>query len=50
MVAHRLSTIKDCDRIVVFQNGNIVEEGNYDELMGKNAAFARLVKKQQLER
>ena len=50
MVAHRLSTIKDCDRIVVFQNGNIVEEGNYDELMGKNAAFAKLVKKQQLEK
>lgn len=48
MVAHRLSTVVGCDRILVMDGGSIVEEGSYDELMAKNGAFARLVRKQVL--
>ena len=48
MVAHRLSTVMECDRILVMDGGKIVEEGTYDELMGKGGMFARLVRKQVL--
>jgi len=48
MVAHRLSTVMGCDRILVMDGGRIVEEGTYDELMEKNGRFARLVRKQVL--
>ena len=47
MVAHRLSTVKDCDRIIMIDEGRIKEEGTYDELMEKNGAFANLVRRQQ---
>lgn len=46
MVAHRLSTVKDCDRIVVIREGEIVEQGNYKQLMEQNGYFAELVHKQ----
>lgn len=46
MVAHRLSTVKDCDRIVLFKDGCIAEEGTYHELIAKNGDFAELVRKQ----
>ncbi len=46
MVAHRLSTVENFDRIIMFDNGKIVEEGTYKELMDKNGRFAELVKKQ----
>lgn len=42
IVAHRLSTIRDADRIVVMQNGEAVECGNYEELMAKKGAFYEL--------
>ena len=48
MVAHRLSTVVGCDRILVMEAGKIVEEGTYDELMAMGGAFARLVHKQVL--
>ena len=48
VIAHRLSTIRECDRIIVLDKGRIVEDGNYEELMGKNGFFAELVKRQQL--
>lgn len=48
MVAHRLSTIKDCDQIAMFKNGRIVEKGTYDELMEMDGEFASLVRKQQV--
>lgn len=48
MVAHRLSTVRDFDRIVLMEKGMIVEEGTYQELMEKGEGFARLVKKQML--
>ena len=48
MVAHRLSTVRDFDRIVLMEKGMIVEEGTYQELMEKGEGFARLVRKQML--
>lgn len=48
VVAHRLSTIKNCDRIVVLDGGKIVEDGTYDELVAKKGYFAELVERQQL--
>ena len=42
LVAHRLSTIKNADRIAVMENGKIIEIGNYEELMAKKGAFYKL--------
>ena len=42
IVAHRLSTIRDADRIVVMENGEAVEIGTYDELMAKQGKFFEL--------
>ena len=47
MVAHRLSTIKDADRIVVMENGRVAEIGKYDELMAKKGKFYQLKKMQE---
>ena len=47
-VAHRLSTIKNSDRIVVMDQGEIKEIGNHEMLMEKNGIYARLVKLQSL--
>ncbi|CAK64833.1 unnamed protein product (macronuclear) [Paramecium tetraurelia] len=41
-IAHRISTIKDSDAIYVFEDGKIVEEGNYQKLVGLKGAFYRL--------
>ncbi len=46
VVAHRLSTIRNVNRIYVLVNGEIVEEGDHDELLAGNGAFARLYKLQ----
>lgn len=42
VIAHRLSTIRGADRILVFENGRIVEEGRHAELVEKGGAYARL--------
>ena len=49
VIAHRLSTIKHCDRIIVLDNGNIVEDGSFDELLNKGGYFAELVKRQSVD-
>lgn len=49
MVAHRLSTVVNFDRIVMLENGKIVEDGTYDALIEKNGKFAELVRKQILD-
>ena len=43
LVAHRLSTLRDADRIFVFDEGRVVETGTYDELVHRGGAFAELV-------
>jgi ATP-binding cassette, subfamily B, bacterial len=43
LVAHRLSTLKDADRIMVFDEGRIVEVGTYDELVQQGGVFTELV-------
>jgi len=48
IIAHKLSTIRDADNIVVMQNGRIIEQGTYDSLLALDSAFARLVKAQDL--
>lgn len=42
LVAHRLSTIRNADRIVAMKEGRIVEVGTYEELMGKKGYFYEL--------
>ena len=46
VVAHRLSTVRDADKIVVMDNGRIVETGNHDSLIGTRGAYYHLVKNQ----
>lgn len=43
IVAHRLNTIKNCDRIVYIQDGEILESGMHDELLSKGGAYAKLL-------
>ena len=46
VIAHRLSTIRSADKIVVIQDGRVVEEGTHDELMAQESFYHRLVQKQ----
>lgn len=46
VVAHRLSTIRDADKIIVMNHGSIVETGNHDELMAKQGFYADLYNSQ----
>ena len=46
IIAHRLSTIKNADLILVINNGNIVEQGNHEQLMAKQGAYAELYNSQ----
>ena len=50
VIAHRLSTVQNCDRILVMDNGKIVEQGSYDELIKLGGEFAELVSRQQLDK
>jgi glucan exporter ATP-binding protein len=46
VIAHRLATIRNATRILVFNDGSVVESGTYDELVKKGGAFATLVRAQ----
>ena len=48
IIAHRLSTVRNADRIAVVEHGQIVEEGSREELLAKNGAYAALERAQEM--
>jgi ATP-binding cassette subfamily B protein len=46
VIAHRLSTIRNATRILVFENGRVIESGTFDELVAKGSYFAELARAQ----
>ena len=48
VIAHRLSTVRDADQILVLEKGEIVERGSHDELVAKNGLYAELYNRQDL--
>lgn len=48
-IAHRISTIKNADHIIVLDNGKVIEEGNHDSLLALNGEYADLYDKQLLQ-
>lgn len=49
VIAHRLSTVRHADEIIVLQKGEIVERGTHDELVAKNGFYKRLVEMQEVK-
>ena len=47
IIAHRLSTVRRCDRIIVVDKGEIIEEGSHDELMAAKGAYYNLYSQQE---
>ena len=46
VIAHRLSTIRHADKIIVLENGQVIESGSHDELLETDMAYSRLLKAQ----
>ncbi|KAF2216838.1 hypothetical protein CERZMDRAFT_64252 [Cercospora zeae-maydis SCOH1-5] len=49
LIAHRLSSIKHVDKVIVMRDGSVVEEGGYKELLDRDGQFARMVEMQALQ-
>ena len=49
LVAHRISTVREADRIFVLDDGRIAESGTHDQLVAKNGLYAAMFRKQLLE-
>ncbi len=49
IISHRISTVKDADRIIVLHDGTIAEEGSHEELVAQGGIYAELYRKQLLE-
>ena len=49
VIAHRLSTIKKADKILVIENGQIIEEGKHDQLIDLNGTYSNLVHLQEVK-
>ncbi|WP_454208426.1 peptidase domain-containing ABC transporter [Proteus sp. Marseille-Q3619] len=47
IIAHRLSTVRTCHRIIVLEKGNLIEEGTHKELIAKNSHYKKLWQRQQ---
>ena len=45
-ISHRLSSVKNCDKVFMLEKGALIEEGTHKELMGKNGSYAAMYKKQ----
>ena len=48
VIAHRLSTVENANRIIVINKGEVVEQGNHDNLLKKGGMYAMLVRKQMI--
>jgi len=49
LIAHRLSTVRNADRIYVLAGGRVVEQGHHDELLARGGLYAGMVNAQALE-
>ena len=45
VIAHRLSTVRDADKIIVLKKGEIVEQGTHNELVAANGAYKKLIER-----